>query len=321
MIDFIKFYTKQNIVDWEQSALPNSFVYNSLNFCCNFFMDGNIKSYSAMDDLGLKHSINRKDEYVVSNSLHKAFNKLHKKSGNHNDFSYSNMVSILDHISKINNISLEKCYIRNFEIGINVSLKDNPMNYIEKLRSIKFTREYENMNSNAYIKPYGKKIRMSDYHIKLYDKSKETYLRDRTKLSQNIIRFELVLKRRQLIKKYLSTLEDFKNFSKYGELASFLHKTFFEISFDTKYNLDVLTHREIELYYAGSNSTYWLELNKLNRNTANTKRQKYKSIIKTLEDNNKNGDPLIIELRKKVRLKIHHMSQDILTCNITEKTT
>lgn len=321
MVDQIKIWRKAEIIDWECKNLPSEISHNNLIFRCDWYPDGNVKSYNATDELGLRHSINRKDEYVISNSLHKAFNKLNGNYGNHNDFDFTNVVFTLSYLSKRYNMPLKSTYIRKIEIGVNIIVKKPPLEYIDKLQSIQFTKNSLLMTSNMSPNHYGRYIKLSDYRIKFYDKTKQTYITTRKKLGDEIIRYELVLERSQFIKKYLSNLEDLICYNKYGKLADLLQKTFFELKFSSNYHLDTLNTKEIELYFAGSSIEYWKTIKGFNKSTSSTKRQMYKSIIRKLESGNRIRDSLLIEVRQKIRTKIYEMAQGILTCNITEKET
>lgn len=318
MIDNIYIYKKLEFPD-EMKPLPEKFEYNNLNFHCEYDKFGEIKFHTATDEIGLKHFITA-DEYRIKNSLHKAFNKMNgTNQGNYTDFLFSDVIQMIHYISKRYDMPLSCTFIRKIEIGVNVTLEELPIEYIKKVNSIQFTKNPENMRVSNRV--YGKKIFLASYDIKLYDKTFETYHSNRKKIDKNIMRYEIVLKRKQLISKYINTLEELINFQKYGGLASFLLEKFYNLKFNTKYNIEELNNRELELYHAGSIIQYWLDLQKLNSNTAATKRQRYKKIITNLESKGKNQDSLLLELRQKIRLKIFLLSQEVPTCNITEKVT
>jgi len=294
-------------IDWSE-GLPPIFNYNGLQFNCILNSKGRIDKYKAIDHLGLCHIL-KPGEYQIRNSLHKAYSKLNGKEGNHDYFGYRELYLILKHLSKLYQFDLDKAFIRKIEIGVNIQLDNPAMNYLKKLKSVQFTKEAENTRSSrSSSKIYGKKITLSEYIIKFYDKTYDVYTGNgRVKLPHQILRYELVFNKTRTIKKHASTLADLLIDESYIALTELLYRKFTELQFNGSYDLSRLKINQLEQYYAGRTPKYWLELVSRNTNTSSTKRSRYKKIMRVLELDQNKGDPLLLELRTKLKKSIHDL--------------
>lgn len=300
MYDHIVWYWLIRILDWEKPP-PSKFRYNNLIFHPKWSGDF-VKYYYAKDQFGLLHKI-YPDKYQIENSLHKAYSILMGSYGNHSDFNFKQACHIIMHLSKLYNFQLNKSYVRKIETAVNIEVNGNPIDYIQKLRSVQFTKEPENMRN--YNKVYGKRIVFSQFSFKLYDKTYQSYHEYRQRIDKNIVRFELAYNNITSIKEHAATLAHLTNLNNYVALTEILDRRFRSLTFNNSYNLNDLTPREVDTYYAGLSSDYWRYLQKRNKNTSTTKRRKYKEIMKKLE--HKGSDELLLELRLKCRNKIYRL--------------
>ena len=300
MYDMTKIYKSIQILDWSK-PLPLSFQYKGLDFY-PIWRKGYIVKYQCEDHLGLRHTI-LPGRYVIENSLHKAYNKMTGGSGNYNHFNYEQVCIVVNFLVQQYGFSLEKVHVTKLEIGVNIEVDHAPMNYIKKLKRVQFTKEPVLMRNKNIV--YGKKVPLSQFDFKLYDKTHQTYYQNRKKIDQNIIRFELAYNNITGIKRYAATLADLVNLDNYIALTDILHERFTSLYFYSEYDLSILTSRELDAYYAGSHVDYWSYLKHVNKNTAATKRRKYEKMMRALEP--RASDKLLLELRLKCRNKIYEL--------------
>lgn len=314
MIDNIYIFTK---IDSEicKDLIPETIDYNGYTFFLKKNNQGYGSYYMRIDEFGLKHLINERGEYQIKNSIHKAHSLKFKKFGNHTDFHFTEMVNILEFLCDKYGLNPSETYIRKLEIGVNIIVDYNPMDYINKLTAFQFKKAPVEMKTYQN-KDYGKKIFTSQYQLKLYDKGIQMYASERKTIKNKIIRFEAVIKKQKLNSLEVYTIDDLLNGDKFNVLVDFLHEVLFEINFQDKYDLTCLDSRALELYFAGSNTRYWKHISKCNHVTSSRKRKKYKEIVLKLEKNKSISNPLILDLRKKLIKKINQLSLEYTACNI-----
>lgn len=301
MVDNIHIFTKITLPLWNKEILPFEVEYNDLLFTARK-RGGFIRFYEADDNYGLKHFI-YPEEYQIRNSIHKAYSKMQGGFGNHTQFTFKELYKTVIFLCEKYNLNLAKTFIRKIEIGVNITLSKQPILYIEKLKTVQFTKEAENMRSKNRV--YGKRIVLSQYHYKLYDKTFATKAIDKKQIEDSMLRFEMAFIRIEPLKKLVATLQDLIDYNKYIELQELLRKKYHELVFDTHYDLSSLTPIELKTYFAGVNAKYWKTLREYNKHTASTNRPKFNSIINKLEKNKCNEDHLMLELHYKVNKAIN----------------
>lgn len=146
----------------------------------------------------------------LKNSLHK-----YKQGGyNYNPFTPKEAQEAIIEIYKILRIPLANFIVTNIEIGVNMRMPEDPMNYINTIRYYDKTYRFIPMKplyKTSKIK--GIYCSLSEYEIKFYDKTFESRHRkskaERDKVRDNILRYEIALSSKQ------SFMLGFKNFKPY----------------------------------------------------------------------------------------------------------
>ncbi len=306
MIDGVEFYYENDFLEWT-NPMPKFYECKGLLFRPIWGSRENITKYTAKDDYGLLHVITPK-EYKIKNSIHKAYSKAIGKSGNWSGFSFADFIKIVNILSNRYKLDPAKINVRKLEIGLNVELNEPSMEYISLIKAFKFTKPSVDMRTTRNIF-YGRKFFTTNYQLKVYDKTRQVFEKDRIEISSNMIRFEAVIKKVKLKDLGVFTLADLINYSKFSVLVDFLHEMFYGIAFERKYDVSTLTANELELYIAGAKRFYWVNLPKCSSpSTASRRRKQYKIIITKLDKENPFSNPLLLELRKKVVKKINQLS-------------
>lgn len=303
MVDKIKIFIAGSMSLWVAKLEPimrkNGKAYKTVKSAM-----GDIISYSFKDMLGFQIMINNYG-LTIENSLHKAYNVLNGTHGNFNYFGYAQLFGIISYLSNEYQFDISSALIKKLELGINIGVSKKPEDYINCLYSFGYTKPCDLMrNKNT---AYGKKIYMSQYSIKLYDKTYQHYRLCREKLNQNIVRFELEYHNISTLKRHIVTLADLLDRDSYIELTNLLSLKFSKLQFREDYNLEYLTQNQLVHYYAGRDYGFWKELAKRNKSTLATKKRRYQALIQSIENNQSNESSLILELRIKTRKAIYDL--------------
>lgn len=130
--------------------------------------------------------VNEKSAYL-KNSLHKLHNNIYSEENhNHNDFTYSNLVSTIDYLDKRLG-GLRETKLTQLEFGLNIELPVPAEDILSKnilLRRLAPPNSDESFSGRGKLKQFNH----SHCYFKIYDKAKQF------RLSHNIIRFELKYK-------------------------------------------------------------------------------------------------------------------------------
>jgi hypothetical protein len=139
-------------------------------------------------------------------SVHNFWNWSNGKGAqNWNRFSYSDCITAIDTLSEIHGISPECQTLKGYEFGYNLNVSFDPKQIIRD-NIICHRRNYSSLDRDYGINGYCKQYIFDQFRIKLYDKGKESGLRD------NILRIEIkVVKSAYHIKREsLNTIHDLK---------------------------------------------------------------------------------------------------------------
>jgi|GEM_PF-761506 len=248
---------------------------------------------NIQNNLVAKIDKRRNEVMTIENSLHKFWH-----GNNFEDFTFSEILQAIDQIEKILNIPSRFLKFKKVEIGINI---ENNISSFDLLESYKMN-DFDRMRSGKKV--YGKKIFLTDFDIKYYNKFMETELSQRTNvigsnsifIPKNLHRFEIGYKRMRPLAGILTRLSDLRDIKTLQKLGNKLLDTFNLIDMHKDYNFSVLSPRERELVFAGMNSEFW-EIEKINENTRKDKRRKYLNCIKRLNENlSEDPKELILDL-------------------------
>lgn len=167
-------------------------------------------------------------ELWIKNSIHKFYNAqiLNWGEFNHDDYKYSSFKETVEYFCEILecNPSDLKLFGR-FEYGLNINLKSNPFEIINRFESIVTTASnpfYTVSNPNG--KPFERICHFTDYSVKFYDKSKQA------QISGKILRFEIannkISETRKLLGKENLSFEDLLDKNNWNKCFTKLIKTY-----------------------------------------------------------------------------------------------
>ncbi|MBS1584503.1 MAG: hypothetical protein JSS82_02970 [Bacteroidetes bacterium] len=213
---------------------------------------------------------------VVMNSLHKFYHE-----NNYCDFHYSELCEAVEHVCNKLKIPARDFTLYELEIAVNIATKNPAYTLLDKFIDYKgkpFRKEY------AGSKQYGVVCALEEYVLKVYDKSLQTKRVDKVSIPKNILRLEIVYKRRRKIPMY--TLEDLIDLKKLSLAFQLFISTWSKVNIESKLLLTQLTSRDRERYYAGLNSQFWVVEKDINYNTAKQKRKAFNCIVNHLPAKN-----------------------------------
>lgn len=192
MIDFIKFEVldkslfKHNLETKSDIRLTSKFDIET-GAIMDFPIKGNLKNFQI--------SITENKAYV-SGSIHKYSNLLRGlENQNYNDFSYKEFQSSIIQLCDSLLIKPEETKVTNLEFGFNLEVNEDPK-YIIENKLLMYDFKDPNRNQKYSGKGNFKKFEMSDYSIKVYNKSKQ-YKID----NKNILRIELKISKTRYLQR------------------------------------------------------------------------------------------------------------------------
>lgn len=187
--------------------------HSELSFIGRYVFDtGEIIPNKKAKYHNLEFIIHDSNLLVIQGSLHK-----YKNDGyyNYDDFSYSQIVKVLNELSMKFNFSLNKSVLRNFEVGVNIVPAKSSKDVLCDLLAHK-NRKFKDVSRT------GGNIRQAEYQqyrLKVYDKGQQN------NLVNQILRVELSFNRMQKMNDIgLYTLADLLNKELYYKLGGLLRK-------------------------------------------------------------------------------------------------
>lgn len=297
MIDNFKLYSKNKY------GLESHIVENELVELSNFFnpSTGEIKEYPKRGrDYNLEISLNLKSS-VIKGSLHKYHNvKCGKKDQNYDDFCYSDQEGEI--LGLLKKYDLEKTnYLTNLEFGLNLTVDKDPKIIIENNVLMNKCKE-PNKNLKFSGKGDYKEFQVTDYIIKVYNKSKQFGLDD------SILRVELKIIRRSYLKKLgIYQLEDLldKEVLKvlYKEIKEKIEGLVIVDTFDDK-NIPI---SHLERLNNFTNPHYWFRLKTLGKTSKQISRLKNRFNLLLNKYN-------LVETKKSILYQMDKKFLELLEC-------
>lgn len=156
--------------------------------------------------LMLNYKYNNVSIRMYSENLLRISGSLHKfsKGNNYSLFTYEEAKCTICELSNKLGVPLENFIVTKIELGLNLRVKLNPIKYIE---AVKRYKKYTFIPMTPYSKTSkikGCRCKLSEYEIKLYDKtfefikSEKVSVKNRSIVPENLLRFEISFSRKQL---------------------------------------------------------------------------------------------------------------------------
>jgi hypothetical protein len=185
----------------------------------------------------------------LSGSLHK-----HKQQGkNHADLTYKDICTTIWDLCDITGLQPDKFIIRHIEYGVNIKPIHSPKNLLNSIVAYK-GKGYE---IRAYKgKGYMKRFCLSQYDVKVYDKSLQY------DLPFDVLRFELKVFKMQVFKRqyiHLKTFVDLLNPDTYTQLFTSICESIDHLyMFDYRIHLATIENQQHRLVLTeGVNTEFW----------------------------------------------------------------
>lgn len=202
----------------------------------------------------------------IKNSLHVFF-----KKDNSGDFNYKELCSSGNIIAELFNKTIKDLKVGSFEFGLNIKGRDdtkmwNNANAYKK-------KEISNMRYHGRV--YGKKIHLTEYFFKIYDKTLEQKLHHGRINNEFVTRFEIGFCKKRSVK-FIETLADLFNKDNLRRIFQKLLNTLNTIEFFPELEcLSKMSYKERELIYIYSNNKYWEIEGKLRYEATKKRRAKF----------------------------------------------
>lgn len=220
---------------------------------------------------GLKFIIYESGTILLKGSLHKYWNN---DNHNYNDFTYNNLVEVINDLKSKFNLNLKCCLLRNVEVGVNIIPPISSKRVLDDLL-IHLTKKFKDMyvpNGNC------KQVNHDRYKLKAYDKKMQ--YEKKYKILNEILRVELHYNKMFDLKEIgVITLEDLLNKTKLRYLRNNLLKAWDEtLLFDrTIIKKELNKKQRIVKLNQWQNPNYWIDLKKQRRNE---QKRSYNLIVK-----------------------------------------
>lgn len=269
MVDFIRIYyhDKQELELLVKNPNQFSTLFNVTE------VNSQKAGYPLKTSLGSMDIIVRENKAEIVNSLHVLYNYLHSnEKHNHNDFSYSMLIEMIDSLSKeIPGSTATK--ISRLEFGININT-ELPAKDIIRNNVLMHKDTMHNENNKYSGKGELKRFIHTDYHIKMYDKQLQFGL------LKNTLRFEIVfIKSRLLNSLGVFTLNCLRHKANLRKLFLYLIKRFNEIVIIDDFD-SIKNKVDLCLLYKFTNPLYWKShVTKRTTQTKYNHRKKFEEVV------------------------------------------
>ena len=236
-------------------------------------------------------------------SFHRFYNEYENLgSQNFNDFSYCEFEFVRGVLCTKFGFNPKSTKITSLEFGVNIELEENPQGIIDR-KILMYDFKPPNRNQKFRGKGDYLEFEMTDYSLKVYNKSKQYRLKNRY-----IMRFELKISRSRYLKKLgISTLQDL-NIEAFERLYTELVKNIDKLLIVDEISPPIgLKMHDRVLFQNLTNPIYW---RKLRENESYNVRSRYKrNIHKMISDNN------LGETKTRLLLKIEEKYFQLIDCD------
>lgn len=267
------FYGKTNSIDF------NGIVFNPV-----IIQSYVVKWIASLKNLRLTFI---KDQLIIENSIHKFYH-----GNNYCDFTLSELEKAINQLSEYLGFDIFKAKVLKLEYGCNIRI-ENP------IATIEFIKDYKNKSFSQCYKNsicYGKKIEMTDFSIKLYDKQKEVKLHYKKDIDDSLLRIEKEIKNMRHLHKNgipIYLVSDLINPQNLLKLKEDLVFTFREINKEPFINLNNLSVEVCKKIAAIKDQLICKHIHKISPRSLNSYRKEienlsnphfYNSIEKKIEE-------------------------------------
>lgn len=155
--------------------------------------DGSFKYASTIKNLKFTYAGR---QLKIAGSLHK-----YAKGNNYSLFTYEEAKNVLHELSAIIGMPLNRFVVTSMELGLNMQMDKDVVNYLHTIYSYKSNRFIPMTPLKGTSRLKGCKCVFSEYSIKFYDKTFEAIKKGRIKREEvpaNLLRYEIQLSRKQL---------------------------------------------------------------------------------------------------------------------------
>lgn len=212
MIDNVRFFAT-NKDEFEQNVRDSGIMDFKAPYCIN---TGEVLDYPKKGKLwNLDVNITNCMAFI-NGSLHKFYNYYSNKGEhNHNDFNYNNLLYVINHIKFYTGIDLMQTKITNLEFGFNIEVDKDPQEIIDK-NVLMFNHKSPSKNLKFGGRGDYKEFELTDYSIKIYNKSKQYGI------SKYILRVEIKIRMKRILERLdIYNLNDLTDKRKLENLFSF----------------------------------------------------------------------------------------------------
>lgn len=217
-------------------------------------LTGEVMEYPKKgNDSNLQISINLKSTTIIG-SLHK-YKNLVWDNGDHNydDFNYCHIQEIIRGLIKKYDIEKDTV-LTNLEFGFNLAVSKDPKTIID---SNVLMNNYKAPNKNLKFSGSGdyKEFQLTDYRIKIYNKSKQY------KLNENILRVELKIIQKRLLRKLgVYCLEDLLDKDVLKRLFKLFTEKFEGLIIVDEFDPEIMPEMACSKLNKYMNSNYWIRI-------------------------------------------------------------
>ena len=204
-------------------------------------------------DSNLQISINEKSATILG-SLHKYKNLLWENGEqNHDDFNLSQIQEVIRGLIKKYDIEKDTV-LTNLEFGFNIIISNDPKTIID---SNVLMNNFKSANKNLKFSGSGdyKEFQLTDYRIKIYNKSKQFKLKD------NTLRVELKIIQKRLLQKLgINCLEDLLNIEVLKGIFKLFMEKFEGLIIVDNFDSNVIPENDYNKLNKYTNSNYWIRI-------------------------------------------------------------
>ena len=210
------------------------------------------------------------DKIRITNSLHKFC-----KGNNYSDFTFSELTDSINLITNYFEIEASQFVIRKLEYGFNITTPQPAKEYLNLFAEY-HSREFEKMKHKHIF--YGRKCVMSEYALKVYDKSQQVKIMNNVLIPANTLRVEFCYNQKRKLPKTIRTLSDLADNNKIRDLYKDLKDSFSKVTFSEEVDFSSMSDEDRMLFYASLHPDFIKVEEKLNKSNAKIIKSKIRQL-------------------------------------------